>query len=507
MTGFTPAPSLRALMASTLSDLEAEPTGVLNADQEAPEWPGGPVFDEEGWARVPDEEFVLEALRVFYDVGASEDDPSPSGVVMVIAEWWTCDLCAGVARYETYLRDRSGARVAANACGRCVFARGLPWLGAGATTYLMSVDEVPPVLLSRVLGEDHAREEQGGRSRMRPWQLALSRRGCAGPDRHGRMGVSFADVSVLIKPWYRQPQPETIEIIADVRNGRRFGSNERIVPADLDEVLLWHHLTQTAAAELNYVHEKILQERTELPLETAVALMRNAVEEGAYEEYDSTSDWDDRGGFYFLGNGSRGSLNERAAEQVAASDLKEELVYLVQYHPSGEVRRRAVENAACPREARMYAARHDSALRGSLLTLDVDPEIMRELATAIALRPGPPFEAAAVAAHRYCPPDLVRGLVEQAARGNPEGRVTAAAAANGAEPDRRDEIQAQLLKMSRKGRILDELLATITRPNNAYDQGRIDWLRQHPDPKVRRYAAYLAMKPDNSTTAAAQADM
>ncbi len=131
MTGFMPAPSLRALTASTLSDLEAEPTGVLNADQEAPEWPGGPVFDEEGWARVPDEEFVLEALRVFYDVGASEDDPSPSGVVMVIAEWWTCDLCAGVARYETYLRDRSGARVAANACGRCVFARGLPGSGRG----------------------------------------------------------------------------------------------------------------------------------------------------------------------------------------------------------------------------------------------------------------------------------------------------------------------------------------------------------------------------------------
>ncbi len=43
------------------------------ADATAPEWPSGPVFDEEGWARVPDERFVLEALRVFYDVGASED--------------------------------------------------------------------------------------------------------------------------------------------------------------------------------------------------------------------------------------------------------------------------------------------------------------------------------------------------------------------------------------------------------------------------------------------------
>ncbi len=342
---------------------------------------------------------------------------------------------------------------------------------------------------------------------MRPWQLALSRRGCAGPDRQGRMGVSFADVSVVVKPWYRQPQPETIEIIADVRNGRRFGSDNRIVPADLEPVLLWHHVTQTAAVELNYVHAEILKERTVLPLETAIALTRHAVEEGTYKEYDSTSDWDDRGGFYFLGNGGHGSLNRRAAEQVAASDLKEELAYLVQHHPSGEVRRRALENDACPRDARMYAARHDCALRGSLLNLDVDPEIIRELATAIALRPRSPFDAAAVAAHRYCPPDLVRGLVEQAARGNPEGRVAAAAAANDAEPERRDEIQTQLLKMCRKGRILDELLTTITRPNDAYDQGRIDWLRQHPDPKVRRYAAYLPVEPDSSTSAAAHPDV
>lgn len=49
MSGFTPAPSLRSLVASKLSDLDAKPTGVLNEDQrEAPGWPGGPVFDEEG---------------------------------------------------------------------------------------------------------------------------------------------------------------------------------------------------------------------------------------------------------------------------------------------------------------------------------------------------------------------------------------------------------------------------------------------------------------------------
>ncbi len=47
MSGFTPAPSLRTLMASSLSDLEAEPTGVLKADQrEAPEVKSrGVVFD------------------------------------------------------------------------------------------------------------------------------------------------------------------------------------------------------------------------------------------------------------------------------------------------------------------------------------------------------------------------------------------------------------------------------------------------------------------------------
>lgn len=43
------SPLLRSLVAFKLSDLDAKPTGVLNEDQrEAPGWPGGPVFDEEG---------------------------------------------------------------------------------------------------------------------------------------------------------------------------------------------------------------------------------------------------------------------------------------------------------------------------------------------------------------------------------------------------------------------------------------------------------------------------
>ncbi len=51
--------------------------------------------------------------------------------------------------------------------------------------------------------------------------------------------------------------------------------------------------------------------------------------------------------------------------------------------------------------------------------------------------------------------------------------------------------------MCRKGRILDELLDTITRPNDRLDRSRAEWLCQHPDPRVRKYAAYLSSDTDD----------
>ena len=70
--------------------------------------------------------------------------------------------------------------------------------------------------------------------------------------------------------------------------------------------------------------------------------------------------------------------------------------------------------------------------------------------------------------------------------------------ANKAVPERRDAIHAQVLRMCRKGRILNELLETIPRPSGKLDPGRADWLRHHPAPKVRKYAAYLLPEIDSA---------
>jgi hypothetical protein len=157
----------------------------------------------------------------------------------------------------------------------------------------------------------------------------------------------------------------------------------------------------------------------------------------------------------------------------------------------------ALENPACPRQARLYAAKHDDQARYVLLArdLDLDGEIVEQLATSIALRPGSAWEAASVAAHPLCPAGLVRGLIEQATRGNAAGRAMAAERANGAPPARREAIHEQLLLMCRKGRILDELLVAITHPDDVSDPARVAWLREHPNPRIRRCAESLPPDP------------
>ncbi len=226
------------------------------------------------------------------------------------------------------------------------------------------------------------------------------------------MGISFFDVSVVIERWERQDQLETLHITADVRNGRSFGQHERVIPADLDSALLWHHVTAAACAELNYPNQRALQARRQLSLDDAVTRVRRAVEDGSYEDYDSELRWADRRGFYFIGSGERASLDKQVAQQVASSHLPDELTFLVQRHPSTEIRRQAIRNQHCPRTTRLWAAQHIPALRSSLLELPIDREIVEELAKDIALRPGYPLEAAQVAALPDCPADLVRGLIE-----------------------------------------------------------------------------------------------
>lgn len=489
MTGLRPPPPLWGPSAS-LQGLEATPSGLLaDGERGSVSWPAGPVFDEEGCERRPAREFVLEARRSFQ--GLHEDDLNrpPTGAVAVTVRWEPCDVCGNVARYETYFPDGQGGRVAASACGRCVYARGLPWLGWDATTYLISADDDDVDL-----DEPQSEHPQGptlGQVGRTTWQTNLAARGFAGPDAQGRMGMSFADVAVVVLPWRHQTQPETLQIVADVRNCRRFGSTERIVPMALDADELWLHVVQLAANSLDHRRGHLVSQRAQLPLDVAVARVRASVEVGRYREYHSESDWENLGGVFLAGNGSRTSLDKIAAKQVARSGSEAELDFLIRHHPSAAIRQHALANPSCPLTAKLHAAEADSESRSTLLELDLTREVVCAVAVAILLRPGDAYDATKVAAHPYCPEDLVRGLVDQATRGQASNRVMVAEAANRSPDDRRVVIHEQLLGMSRRGRVLDEVLQVVTRPEGVLDPTRVDWLRGHRDPRIRRVAQYV----------------
>ena len=464
---------------------EADPVEAFTSDRE-------PI--------VPGDDDVLDDLLRRWDLtnSAEETLTPPRRTVAVVHRLPKCGWCDAVARYDTYLQNRRGERLAGDACSRCTSRYGDPFLGPGHGTYLMLTSEVPDQVRHEI---ERLAAAQGSGPPLSAtpdpeWMLVYRGLGFDGPDDSERMTAWFDDVILVAT----LADPGVVSLDLRIRTERSWGETDYRLPVEYPAEAVKHVLRSALRDWLPKCPASRVDELLPLPLDQALAITRSAMNSGTY----AATVGDEAP--LFPGRKLRwptwDTYMRAASLKVADSGTDPQvLAEIIERHPDHDVRRRALLNPACPPESLL--ATTTSTDIHILLSRESAPDVVVAAAAEAvvsqsyargAFRAGLEGDSAGrrrlagwVLCQPGCPQELVPPLVELC-RSDPAERVLLADKARGMEPVRRDLVHTLLLTNARWSQVARDTLDAILGPDGIDDEETVDRLLRHPDRRVRSLA-------------------